>query len=132
MKKVMIAIVLVLFVSGQARAADKRIVTSLLLLTTGTAMVFGAFTYDTSCPAGYSTHTFQGSTTQCVYVSSSGSDVRDIPTTATLKRPGVLYGGIAIAAVGAIVLFMPKSVKKIAPELVFTPTGWKASRTFRF
>lgn len=135
MKQSIVAVVLFtlcLFTSVPARAADAKLVAGITLLSAGSLMMVGAFSYDTSCPPGYSTHTFQNLPTQCVYVGASGSDVRDIPTTATLERRGVLYGGIAVATAGAVALLMPKRVKKIAPELTITPIGWKASRTFRF
>jgi hypothetical protein len=105
--------------------------TGTVLTLGGTIATIAAFSYDTSCPAGYTTHTFQGLPTQCVYVSQYGSDVREQPTTATLERPGMLYGGIGAAAVGLIVLLSPRSAKH-APSISFTPRGWKASKTLTF
>jgi hypothetical protein len=101
-------------------------------LTLGDAgLMMAAFDYSFEGPAGYTTHTFEGLPTQCVYVDRYRSDVREQPTSATYSRPTFTKAGIASAALGVVVLLYPRTARR-APSIAITPTAWVASKTFGF
>ena len=128
-----------LVVPRPVHAADKKKVVGAVLAGTGGALMFGAFDYHTSCPAGYSTHTSENLPTQCVSISRYGSDVsspygpdvRTESTIATYQRPALMFSGVSIAAAGIVLMLLPTRVAKVA-DVTVTPTGWLASSTFRF
>jgi hypothetical protein len=124
-----------LVVPTPVHAADKKKVVGAVLAGTGGALMFGAFNYDTSCPAGYSTNTSENLPTQCVSISRYGSDLRTQPTTATTtatyQRPALMFSGVSMAAAGIVLMLLPTRVAKVA-DVTVTPTGWLASSTFRF
>lgn len=116
----------------QASAADSKKVTGGVLIAAGSALVLGAFNWGTSCPPGYTTHTFQNLPTQCVYISSSGnSDVREASTTADYRRPALMWSGVGAAGAGIVFLLLPDRVTK-SVGIAITPTGWMASKAFEF
>lgn len=111
-------------------AGEKKAVTGILLMATGAGLAAGAFNYDSSCPRGYTTHRFEGAETRCVFISSSGdSDVISQPTSMSLERPLLLWGGVATAGAGAVLLFLPKRVQRAAPSVTFVPRGVAASKS---
>lgn len=130
-KVVAMATALAMLLPTLAEAAgEKKAATGILLMATGVGLAVGAFNYDSSCPRGYTTHRFEGAQTQCVYISSSGdSDVISEPTTVTLERPLLLWGGFAAAGAGALLLFLPKRVQRAAPSVTVTPYGFAASKS---
>jgi hypothetical protein len=127
-----------LVVPTPVHAADKKKVVGAVLAGTGGALMFGAFDYHTSCPAGYSTQPSE-LPTQCVSISRYGSDVsspygsdvRTQSTIATYQRPALMFSGVSMAAAGIVLMLLPTRVAKVA-DVTVTPTGWLASSTFRF
>ena len=117
-------------------AAGKKTVGA-VLTASGGAMMLLAFNYKGhQCPFGYSTHRFEGATTQCVFISSFppfNSDVRDATTKATYERPGLMWGGLGVAATGIVLMMLPTRVAQVVDvDVSVTPTGWRASKTFGF
>ena len=107
------------------------------LLITGGILMAGAFDYKTDiCPSGYSTHTYQDLPTQCVYVSYSppyNSDVRDATTKATLKRRGLLWGGLGAAVGGVVLLLLPGNTGQAVSKAVnikIDPERVQVGKTF--
>jgi hypothetical protein len=111
--------------------ADKD-VTGFWLIVGGTVMVVAAFNYDASCPTGYRRHTFEGYKTLCSTVSRYGSDVRDEDAHIEYARPALLWTGVAAATAGVVLMALPKRVRKVAPSVAVTPTGWSATKTVKF
>jgi len=136
MRRFIAAVVLVTFVTTLAlparASADSRTVAGVSLLLGGGLLAAGAFNYDTSCPAGYSTHTFQGQETQCVRISASGSDVRSAPTEVEFKRPALAWAGGAAVLAGTLLLLWPKRAPSPSITLSVTPSGVRAAKTIRF
>jgi hypothetical protein len=128
-----------LVVPTPVHAADKKKVVGAVLAGAGGALMFGAFDYHTSCPAGYSTPAAENLPTQCVSISRYGSDVsspygpdvRTQSTIATYQRPALMFSGVSMAAAGIVLMLLPTRVAKVA-DVTVTPTGWLASSTFRF
>ena len=114
-----------------AHAADKKTVGAILTLS-GSALMLAAFNYNgDQCPEGYSTHTFENLPTQCVSISSFGSDVRQATTGVTFKRPVLMWSGLGAAATGIVLLLLPDRAQQVV-DLTVTPDGWLASKTFGF
>ena len=136
MSRLSTAIVLValLLIPVPADAADGKKKAGVILTVAGSALMLGAFNWGTSCPPGYSTHTFQGLPTQCVKIYPNGdSDVREASTTAAYSRPAMMWSGVGAAGVGIVLLLLPKKVAQVVKvDVSVTPKGWLASRTFRF
>jgi hypothetical protein len=134
--KTVCAIALVLaatLVPRQVHAQKK--VAGAVLVASGAALMLGAFNYDNSCPRGYSTHTYENLSTQCVYISSRppyNSDVTSETTTITYQRPALLWSGVGAAAAGVVLMLLPTRAAEVAPSVGVTPTGVSASKTFRF
>jgi hypothetical protein len=135
--------VLMVMLAGpsNAVAADKKKVTGVVLILAGGGLAAGAFNYETSCPSGYTTHTIRTNEvndTTCVWIGQTGSDVTDPTTSATFARPGMLYSGIASAAVGTVLLLLPKKAQKAVQRgtqglnLTVTPAGWRLTKRLAF
>ena len=112
-------------------AAGKKLVGAALVVVGG-GLVAGAFDWRVQCPMFYTKHTFQNSTTQCVYISTRGdSDVRAATTEVSLVRPALVYAGAAAVLTGVVLLMLPKRVTTVV-DVSVTPPGVHASKTFGF
>jgi len=129
-------------VATPAPAAGKKLWGG-VLIASGAGLMVGAFDYRTSCPSGYTTHTYQvpssawSSTTEtwCVDIDTLGnSDVRKAPTSGTFKRPALLWSGLATIGVGTVLLALPTRVQQVTKgvDVAITPGGWQTSKSFRF
>ena len=102
------------------------------LLATGGVMTLAAFDFHPGkCPDGYTTHTFSNGVDEdawCARVTGVGSDVRPQTGSASLERPGLVWGGVASLATGIVLLALPKRVQAIAPSVVVTPAGVTATK----
>lgn len=128
-----IALTLVLALyAPMAHAAEKKNIWGASLLLGGIGVAALAWDYTPQCPDGYTTHTFQGLPTQCVRISSYGSDVINQPTNVEFSRPKLLGAGAAISAAGLILLMYHKAPPKTAPSIVITSQGWRATKSFYF
>ena len=113
MKRILMvaACVLVLLSAASPAAAQSRKTTGIVSLLAGAGLVIAAFDYESDiCPEGYSTHTYQHQTTQCVFVSPDwpfDTDVRDATTDATFTRPKLAWAGIGAVGLGAVLLTLP-------------------------
>lgn len=105
------ACVLVLLSAVSPAAAQSRKTTGIVSVLAGAGLVIAAFDYETDiCPEGYSKHTYQHQTTQCVFVSPDwpfDTDVRDATTDATFTRPKLAWVGIGAVGLGAVLLTLP-------------------------
>ena len=105
------ACVLVLLSAVSPAAAQSRKTTGIVSILAGAGLVIAAFDYETDiCPEGYSRHTYQHQSTQCVYVSPDwpfDTDVRDATTEATFTRPKMAWAGIGAVGIGAVLLTLP-------------------------
>jgi hypothetical protein len=103
--------ILVLLSTAAPAAAQSRKTTGIVSLLAGAGLVIAAFDYETDvCPEGYSTHTYEGQTTQCHYVSPDppfDTDLRDATTKATFTRPKLAWAGIGAVGLGAVLLTLP-------------------------
>lgn len=130
-RRLVVAVVVAALVAPlPALAAGKKTAGALLTLT-GSALMLSAFNYKTSCPAGYSTHTFENLPTQCVLITSTGSDVRQAPTKMSYRRPKLMWSGVGAATTGIVLLLLPTRAANVV-DVSVTPTGWVASTTFGF
>ena len=135
MKRILALIVVValLIPTVPLQAADGRKVAGVLLVVGGIGTMFGAFSYHKYCPDGYSTHTFQGLPTECVFINfrTGDSDVRRASPTVTLRRPPMLYAGAGAVVGGIVLLSLPKRAKKVTRDLDISvsPRGVLASKT---
>lgn len=127
--RVIAAALVAVSVAVPANAANRKWVGA-GVLAAGAGLVAAAFNYREQCPPGYTSHRFQGASTQCVFISRSGSDVRTASTEVTLARPALGWAGGGVAAVGALLLLWPSSSKPVT--LSVSPRGVSASRTIRF
>ena len=85
MKRLVAILLAVTLVSPMhAEAAGKKVAGAALVVAGG-ALIAGAFDWGEQCPPLYTKHTFQGSTTQCVFISSRGSDVQAATTSTVYK-----------------------------------------------
>ena len=131
MKKLMIMwLVCVLLVPMPAQAAGRKVAGAVLAVA-GAGLIAGAFDWSTQCPPGYSTHTFQNLPTQCVFISSRGSDVQEATTKLSFERPALVWAGAATAVTGVVLLLLPKKVAKTV-QLSVAPSRVSASKTFGF
>lgn len=131
--RILIAMVCVVALALPAPAvADSRKIAGGVLMLGGAGLVAGAFNWRKSCPDGYSTHTFEGLETQCVYISSFGSDVRTADTKVNFKRPGMAWAGGAAAAVGLVMLMWPSRPAHPSINIAVTPSGVQAAKTIKF
>ncbi|MGE0445647.1 MAG: hypothetical protein AB7P99_10500 [Vicinamibacterales bacterium] len=128
-----LALVVTLFAGlpSTAFAAGRKTVGASLLIG-GVGLGAAAFNWRKSCPDGYSTHTFEGLETQCVYLHQFGSDVRTAETRVKFKRPGLAWAGGAAALTGIVRLLIPN--RPASPSITFsiTPTGVRATKTIGF
>ena len=113
MKRILATVtcVLVLLSAAAPAAAQSRKTTGVVSILAGAGLVIAAFDYETDiCPEGYSRHTYQHQSTQCVYVSPDwpfDTDVRDASTDATFTRPKLAWAGIGAVGLGAVLLTLP-------------------------
>ncbi len=122
----MLVAVLGVVAPAHARTAGKTKAGAILTLS-GSALVLAAFDYTgDQCPEGYSTHTYENLSTQCVFLSRSGSDVRTATTGITYKRPGLMWSGLGVAATGIVLLLLPERARMV--DVSVTPDGWRASK----
>ena len=128
--KVVMSLVLIVSLSVSA-FAEKKTTAGVLLVVAGSASMLGAFNWRESCPAGYTTHTFEGLQTQCVYLSSTGSDVRAASPKITYKRPAMMYAGAGVVAGGIVLLLLPKRATQ-GVTLSIAPQGLRVSKTIDF
>ena len=124
----------VLVAPVQVHAAGKK-TAGAILTASGGAMMLLAFNYKGhQCPAGYSTHRFEGLTTQCVFISSVppfNSNVQDATTKVTYERPNLMWSGLGVAGAGIVLMLLPTRAAEVV-DVSVTPTGWQASKTFGF
>ena len=123
-------LVAVLVAPVQVHAAGKKKVGAILTLS-GSVLMLSAFNYSQSCPSGYSTHTFQGLPTECVYISANGSDVQQPPVSVSYQRPALMWSGVGAATTGIVLMLLPTRAAKVV-DVSVTPKGWLASTTFGF
>jgi hypothetical protein len=138
MKKLTVVWVVAVMTAGlviptRASAAEAKTVAAAALIVTGGVMMVTAFDYDTSCPAGYTTHAFEGLPTQCVHVDRYGSDVINQPTTAEYARPTLFWSGVGAVGVGTLLALLPKGAQRATQNVnvSMAPGGWRASKTVR-
>lgn len=126
--RVVVVLVALTLGVGPASAGQRKWVGAGVVVA-GAGLAAAAFNYREQCPPGYTSHRFQGMSTQCVYLSRAGSDVRTASTAATFARPPLAWAGGAVAAAGVILLLWPSS----PPVTVsVSPRGVSASRVVRF
>ena len=103
--------VLVLLSAAPPAAAQPRKTAGIVSLLAGAGLVIAAFDYETDvCPEGYSTHTYEGQTTQCFYQSPDppfDTDLRDASTEASFTRSKLAWAGIGAVGLGAVLLTLP-------------------------
>ena len=132
MQRFAVAVLIAVLVVPAETHADGKKQAGGILTTAGGALMLSAFNYKgDQCPPGYTTHTSQGLPTQCVYISSSGSDVREATTAVTYKRPALMWTGVGAATAGIVLLLLPGRAANVV-DVSVTPTGWLASKTFEF
>jgi len=132
---VTISVLVALCAAPTPASASGKTLGGALLVVGGAGAIAAAFDYRNDCPSGYSTHTAQNLPTQCVHISSSGSDVRQPPTTGSLARPMLLKAGLITVGAGIVVLMLPARAAKFARvvDVSVSPTGgWQASKTVDF
>ena len=131
MMRLIAALLTVTLVSPvHAEAAGKKVVGAALVVAGG-AFIAGAFDWGEQCPYLYTKHTFQGSATQCVFISPRGSDVQTADTRVEYKRPVLMWTGAGVALTGVVLLLLPKRAATIV-DVSVTPAAVRASKTFRF
>jgi hypothetical protein len=113
-------------------SAEGKDVAGAWLVLGGAGAVAAAFNYGEKCPSGYRKYTFEDLPTACVYTDRFGGDIRDATGTMSLQRPALLWGGLAAAGTGAILMLLPDSAAKFAPNVSITPNGVSASKTVSF
>ena len=132
MKNTAILLTFALFLAllpTQSQAAGKKDAGAILVLSGGVLML-AAFNYKgDQCPDGYSTHTFQNLPTQCVLISSAGSDVREATTGISYERPALMWTGVGAAAAGIVMMMLPEKARM---DVVFGPHEVRVSKTFGF
>ncbi len=132
MKNIVILLTFALFLAllpTQSQAAGKKEAGAILVLSGG-VLVLAAFNYKgDQCPDGYSTHTFQNLPTQCVLISSAGSDVREATTGISYERPALMWSGVGAAAAGIVMMMLPEKARM---DVTFGPHEVRVSKTFGF
>lgn len=129
----------VILATAMPASADPKTAIGWSLIAGGGGMVAGAWDYESGCPPGYTTHTYDlgyqyGKETYCAYANRYGSDVRKESVSATFARPTLLRIGLATVGVGVLTLALPSKAKPVTKDLEVsvTPGGWSASKAVRF
>ena len=117
-------LILLLLASDTQAASKKKVAGLVTALTGGVMMIVGL---EEECPSGYSTHTFQDLPTQCVFISRSGSDVREAGL--RISRPGAFWGGIGVATAGIVMMLLPEQARV---DIAFSPHELRVSKTIGF
>jgi hypothetical protein len=130
MKRTMTVIVMVtvLMAGATPARADTTETVGFWTMIGGVGLMFAAFNYSDDCPAGYTRHTFEHYTTQCVTVSRYGSDVRDAGSV-EFARPGIMWASLGLVGGGIVLMLLPEKARKAAPSVAVTPKGVTATKT---
>ena len=126
------ALLVVLLVAPLPARAQDRTTVGVISMLAGGGLIAAAFDYrGDQCPQGYTTHRFEGLTTQCVSIFSDGSSsVLDATTAIRYKRPGLMWSGVAAAGLGTVLLLLPDRAANATPSVDFAPDGWRVSKMF--
>lgn len=128
---IVVVCILAMALPAPASADGKKIAGASLMLG-GAGLAAAAFNWRKSCPEGYSTHTFEGLDTQCVYISSFGSDVRTADTKVNFARPALAWAGGGAALLGFVLLMWPNRAATPSINISVSPAGLRAGKTIRF
>ena len=112
-----------------AQAADKTIVGGSVLLVGG-ALTALAFDYrGDQCPTGYTLHTYDNLPSQCSFISTTRTDIREATTAVTLKRRGMMWSGVAAMGLGAVIFLLPDNSPMADIDIGVARGGWRATKT---
>lgn len=130
-------VAIVLFGSASAAEAQSRRTWGWITAAAGGGLIAAAFNYSPDqCPPGYSTHTYEGLPTQCVFVRTRppyDTDVRDATTGVELARRGVLWAGVGAMVGGAVLAVLPGgSAVSRTVDVQVSPNRVTVGRTFGF
>ena len=132
MMRVLTAAAAILFLGTDTAVAGPADGIAAGLIFGGAVAVALSFNYKfDQCPSGYRVHTSDRRSTRCSRITDVGSDFRDATTAVRLARKELLIGGIAAAAIGAVVLLIPEARPLASVDIRIDPGGgWSAAKTF--
>jgi hypothetical protein len=111
---------------------SKTKVAGAIAIASGVGLMVAAFDYDASCPAGYTTHYFEGLETQCSYIGRTYTNIESQTVTTTFARPMLMWSGLGAVGAGVVLLMLPKRVQRYSPSVSVSPQGVTATKTIKF